>query len=274
MDKDIHSSTFDKNYIERNKNKLSSLVYSHLTGDLENVTLNSVVDLKHYRKSPNVGADATKPKIQLITPSGPIYFKFGLTENEVCAEIISYYLATTLDIRAAKTALAWYKDSLGIASWSIGEYVEPDDDKSYSIPDFLHLDGFFEMCLFDYLVMNEDRHAGNWCIQNNSVAPLFDHNVCFGGEEIPIDYDNFMVKLTSPFDIGAEYHQQQDKILELLLELDKAKVKAFLAKVQKITSLELPALEKLFPKQFNLVSKLFRARVLYMTRKVAEYEHR
>lgn len=245
-------------------------ILSYLLEDLESVDINSVVDLKYYRKSPNLGAEATKPKIQLVIPNGIVYFKFGLTDNEICAEILAYHLAILLNISVAKTALAWYKDTIGVASWSIGEYSEPDDSKSYSILDFLHLDGFFEMCIFDYLIMNEDRHAGNWCIQDSSVAPLFDHNVSFGGEQSPIDTDNFMMGLTSPLDTGVEYHQQHDKILALLYELDSHKVEEFLSLIHRLGDIDIHILNELYPKQYKKISKLLRDRIEYMSRRIGE----
>jgi len=250
------------------------LVLQYLTEDIVNIDVNSILDLKHYRKSPNLGVEATKPKLQLITPEGQIYFKFNLTANEICAELLAYQLANLLNIKVAKTALAWYKDTVGIASWSIGEYSEPDDSKSYSVLDYLHFKGFFEMCLFDYLIMNEDRHAGNWCVQNDSVAPLFDHNVSFGGEQSPIDIDAFMVGLTSPLDTGIDYHQQHDKILALLFRLDAYKVERFLTLLHKLEGIDIPILAELYPKQYTTIKKLLQTRIRYMSQRVGELRGR
>ena len=248
----------------------------HLTGDLGAVTTNSVVDLKHHRKSPNPGVEATKPKFQLLTPNSQIFFKFGLTDNEICAELLAYHLGTLMNIDVAKTALALYKDVVGIASWGIGDFSEPDDTVSYSILDFVHLDGFIEMCLFDYLIMNEDRHAGNWCIQNFSVAPLFDHNVCFGGENSPIDPNSFMAKLTSPLDTGTDYNQLHDSILELLYQLEGGKVERFLSTLHGLgdASTEIDVLHKLYPKQYAIIKKLLNIRTEYMSRRVGELRGR
>jgi len=161
-----------------------------------------ILNLNEFRRSPSPGVGASRPKYQITTPEGEIYFKFQLTNNEICAEMVAYLLAKSLDIPAAKTCLAKYKEIIGIASYDIGIYEEPDDTVSYSIKDFLKIEGFVQMCLFDYLVMNEDRHAGNWGIFDNKVAPLFDHNQCFGGDAANYGYfdmDHFMVAVSSAF---------------------------------------------------------------------------
>lgn len=259
-------------FTNRSAEAIHKISIEYLSIDLDEVTINSIVDLKHYRKSPNLGAKATDRILQLVTPKGQIYFKFGLTDNEMCAELLAYHLANSLDIKVAKTALAWYKDAIGIASWSIGEYSKPDNSKSYNVLDFLHFEGFVEMCLFDYLIMNVDRHAGNWCIQNNSVAPLFDHDYSFGGDEPPIDSDSdsFMVGLTSPF----EYRLQQDKILALLYKLDADKVEKFLSLVNELSDTDMFVLSELYPKQYRAIKKLFQARIIYMSRRVGELRGR
>ena len=145
----------------------------------------SLLILEKYRKSPNRGAGASRPKRVYSSPRGEIYFKFDMTYNEMCAELFSYALSFPLEVKTAEVQLAISGTVLGIASYDIGLYEEPDDRNSYSVKDFLHLKGFIQMCLFDYLIMNEDRHAGNWGIMDNGIAPLFDHNYTFGGD-IPI----------------------------------------------------------------------------------------
>ena len=68
------------------------------------------------------------------------------------------------------------------------------------------------------MIMNEDRHAGNWGIAAGKVAPLFDHNVCFGGESTPKDPHQFMHKLTSAFEAEEQYQNRHDQILEILCQ--------------------------------------------------------
>ena len=131
-----------------------------------------ILNLNEFRRSPSPGADASRPKYQITTPSGEIYFKFQLTNNEICAEITAYQLAVNLDIPAAKTSLSKYKENIGIASYDIGIYEEPDDSLSYSVKDFLEIEGFVQMCLFDYLTS-----CGKVKVQMNGNANINRHSM-------------------------------------------------------------------------------------------------
>lgn len=126
-----------------------------------NLSNNIIFDLKEYRRSPSPGANASRPKYQIITPNGDVYFKFKMTNNEMCAEIFAYHLGEKMKIPVAITKLATYKQELGIVSYDIGSYIEPDDLTSYSIKDFLNIRGFADMCLFDYVIMNGDSKRLN-----------------------------------------------------------------------------------------------------------------
>jgi len=234
-----------------------------------------ILNLDEYRHSPSPGAEASRPKYQITTPEGDIYFKFQLTENEICAELLAHQIAVDLGIPAAKTRLSKYKKSIGVASYDIGLYTEPDDSLSYSVKDFLKIEGFVQMCLFDYLVMNEDRHAGNWGIANGRVAPLFDHNQCFGGDAVGYGYfdaDHFMVTVSSAFyiEIDDELRQRHDDILAFLLKSNAAEVEDFMKRVGKLPELKNPLLEELYRDDFMCVKGLYEKRVSYMTEKVGE----
>ena len=235
-----------------------------------------ILNLNEFRRSPSPGADASRPKYQITTPSGEIYFKFQLTNNEICAEITAYQLAVNLDIPAAKTSLSKYKENIGIASYDIGIYEEPDDSLSYSVKDFLEIEGFVQMCLFDYLIMNEDRHAGNWGILNNKVTPLFDHNQCFGGDAANYGYfdaDHFMVTVSSAFYAEDESQHRHDDILNYLLRHKNKEVKIFMDKIKKLPELRNVFLEELYSKDFQRVKKLYETRILYTTKKVGEFDN-
>jgi hypothetical protein len=233
-----------------------------------------ILNLNEFRRSPSPGAEASRPKYLITTPEGEIYFKFQLTNNEVCAEIVAYQLAGNLEIPAAKTCLSKYKDNIGIASYDIGIYEEPDDSLSYSIKDFFEITGFVQMCLFDYLIMNEDRHAGNWGILNNKVAPLFDHNQCFGGDAAnysSFDADHFMLMVSSAFYVEEESQNRYDDILIYLLLHRKDEVKIFTEKIKKLPKLKNLLLEDLYGGDFQRVKGLYEKRVSYMIKKVGEF---
>jgi hypothetical protein len=232
---------------------------------------NKILDLGEYRRSPSPGACASKPKYHIVTPKGSIYFKFGLTNNEICAEILSCQIAAELDIAVAVTKAAKYKQEIGIASFDIGCYQEPDDSVSYSIKDYLGVNGFIQMCLFDYLIMNEDRHAGNWGIVNNEVALLFDHNNCFGGEDGFIDADQFMLKVTSSFYTDTEYKQRHDMILQFISEEYPKAVTEFIDKVNQLPELSNGVLNGLMPDDYAQIKRLLEKRIEYMNQKVGEF---
>ena len=233
-----------------------------------------ILNLNEYRRSPSPGAEASRPKYQITTPEGEIYFKFKLTGNEICAEITAAQLAENLGIPAAKTYIAEYKDNIGIVSCDIGIYEEPDDSFSYSVKDFLDTEGFIQMCLFDYLVMNEDRHAGNWGILNNKVAPLFDHNQCFGGDAANygcFDADNFMITVSSAFYAETESQYRHDDILKYLIKFYPKEIKNFTDMLDKLPELKNPLLEELYDGDFERLKLLYNKRILYMKKKAGEF---
>jgi len=236
-----------------------------------------ILNLNEYRRSPSPGVEASRPKYQITTPEGEIYFKFQLTGNEICAEIVATQLAENLNIPIAKTVLSKYKNNIGIASYDIGIYEEPDDSFSYSVKDFIGIEGFIQMCLFDYLIMNEDRHAGNWGISNNKVVPLFDHNQCFGGDAVNYGYfdaDNFMLVVSSAFYAENESRHRHDDILTYFLQNHIAEVKIFTAKLDKLPELKNPLLEELYSDDFKRVKLLYENRISYMKKKVGEFDER
>jgi len=235
-----------------------------------------ILNLNEFRRSPSPGVNASRPKYQITTPGGEIYFKFQLTNNEICAEIIAYKLAENLNIPAAKTCLSKYKENIGIASYDIRIYQEPDDTVSYSIKDFVQIDRFVQMCLFDYLIMNEDRHAGNWGISGNKVAPLFDHNQCFGGDTANYSYfdtDHFMVIVSSAFYVENESHNRHDDILKYLLLHNADEVRDFINKIDKLPELNDFLLAELYSEDFKRVKELYKKRVVYMKKKAGEFDN-
>ena len=235
-----------------------------------------ILNLNEFRRSPSPGVEASRPKYQITTPEGEIYFKFQLTNNEICAEIIAFKLAENLNIPAAKTCLSMYKENIGIASYDIGIFKEPDDTISYSIKDFIEIDGFVQMCLFDYLIMNEDRHAGNWGIYDDKVAPLFDHNQCFGGDAANYGYfdaDHFMFIVSSAFYVENESQNKHDDILKYLLLHNADEVRYFINKLDKLPELNDSLLDELYCEDFKRMKKLFEKRVAYMKKKAGEFDN-
>ena len=233
-----------------------------------------LLNLDQYRRSPNRGAGASRPKRNYTSPHGEIYFKFDMTSNEICAELFAYDLAKQLDIDIATTRLAQSGSVLGVASYDIGEYKEPSDDKSYSVKDFLTIDGFIFMCLFDYLIMNEDRHAGNWGITDGKVAPLFDHNYAFGGPDVIDDADNFINNVTSAFYVADENKQMYDTILMYFVQRHRDTVSAFMRKSESVIQVSNSLWIKHFPDDCTRLNKILSKRIQYMVQKVGEFSAR
>jgi len=231
----------------------------------------TMLELDQFRKSPNRGAGASRPKRNYTSPQGEIYFKFNLTNNEVCAELFAYDLAKQLGISVAETRLAKSGDVLGIASYDIGDYDEPEDAEGYSVKQFTSINGFVPMLLFDYLIMNEDRHAGNWGIVDGKVAPLFDHNYAFGGPDTIDDADCHMRLVTSPFYIVDENKQRHDTVLLYLVKYHADMIASFMRKLGEIKAISNGLWEGYFAGDCERLNKLLAARIQYMLRKVGEY---
>jgi len=232
---------------------------------------NELLDIEWYSRSPNRGAGATRPKRSYTSQLGEVYFKFGLTNNEICAELFAYAIGKQLNVPLAVTRLAKSDITLGIASYDNGGYCEINDEESYSVRDFLDVLGFIDMCLFDYLIMNEDRHAGNWGIKNNKVAPLFDHNLSFGGDIVIRDLPIFMARITSSLYVYDYNEQCHDAILKYFVELHTEVVLEFMRKVGEVRLIENDLWAKHFPEDYERLNNVLSERIKYMSNKVGEY---
>jgi len=231
----------------------------------------TILNLDQFRRSPNRGAGASRPKRNYTSPQGEIYFKFDLTNNENCAELFAYDLAKQLGIDVALTRLAQSGSVFGVASYDIGEYEEPSDDISYSVKDFIGLDGFVNMCLFDYLIMNEDRHAGNWGIIDGRVASLFDHNYSFGGPDVIDDVYNFMYHVTTPFYVEDENKQRHDTILLYFVKYHAGIVSEFMRRLSEVSQVSNDLWSYHIPDSYARLNEVLSKRIDYMVRKVGEY---
>ena len=239
--------------------------------EIDIANIKNIVRLDGFRRSISPGICASRPKYQITTPAGDAYFKFKMSVNEVGAELFTFHIGKALGLEMAETYIAYYKGEIGIVSLDIGEYEEPDDFESYSIKDFLHIEGFVDMCLLDYLVMNEDRHAGNWGIRDGKVAPLFDHNNCFGGGDGFANFDHFMVTVTSYLYVHTEYEQRHDYILKYLLEERPKQVIDFMCRVDSMPMILDNGFNEVYPEHHAKLNELLQRRIDYMKQKVREF---
>ena len=119
--------------------------------------------------------------------------------------------------------------------------------------------------------MNEDRHAGNWGEKENKIAPLFDHNLSFGGEIIIRDLPTLMKSVTSPFNVEGQYEQRHDDILKYLVNSHLEAVIFFTQKIKKLKPVQHELWQKYFPKDCERLNKILFERIEYMAQKVREY---
>lgn len=153
-------------------------------------------------------------KIWLQNPDtgqiGLFKFKKDVGTTDHISECIAYEIAQLLDIPCAKFELGRYHGREGSISYSIIKnssqnlveginfitllYPEYDPEKfidvrterrysiemvKKSIEEFVPIEGFLKMLMFDYLIGNSDRHQNNWAIliKNDKMewSPLYDY---------------------------------------------------------------------------------------------------
>lgn len=154
-------------------------------------------------------------KIWLQNPDtgqiGLFKFKKDVGTTDHISECIAYEIAQLLDIPCAKFELGRYHGREGSISYSIIKkssqnlveginfitllYPEYDPEKfidvrterrysiemvKKSIEEFVPIEGFLKMLMFDYLIGNSDRHQNNWAIliKNDKMewSPLYDNS--------------------------------------------------------------------------------------------------
>lgn len=102
------------------------------------------------------------------------------------------------------------------------------------------LEPFYDMCFFDWLIMNEDRHKNNWgFLVNNetrkieSFAPIWDNGMSLLWSSMEYDfpnvydYNNYFASFNIPYDfvLECEYRKKYIKLCnELLLYLNSKEV--------------------------------------------------
>ena len=233
-----------------------------------------IIDLSNENLSPSYMASASRSKKIYLYQNQVVYYKYELTKNEIFAEVFAYLLGSQLGLNMAKVELARYKETEVIISYDIGQTKEVEEYELYSIKKYEQITGFIEMCLFDYVIMNEDRHIGNWTVllDREEVAPLYDHNHTFGGEqELAPTHENFR-NITSAFCVESDYDYFHDKILEYLYRKHKEKVEGFIKKIEGIEKIEHVLLEQIDAKKVASMNKLLQKRIADMKRSVKNYE--
>lgn len=154
-------------------------------------------------------------KIWLQNPDtgqiGLFKFKKDIGTTDHVSECIAYEIAQLLEIPCAKFELGMYCGREGSMSYNIVEnsrqilvegiyfitliypeynserFVDVATNRRYSIEmikkaieQFVPIEGFLKMLMFDYLIGNSDRHQNNWAIlikdDEKQWAPLYDNS--------------------------------------------------------------------------------------------------
>lgn len=154
-------------------------------------------------------------KIWLQNPDtgqiGLFKFKKDIGTTDHVSECIAYEIAQLLEIPCAKFELGTYCGREGSMSYNIIEnprqmlvegiyyimliypeydpeqFVDVATNRRYSIEmikkaieQFVPIEGFLEMLMFDYLIGNSDRHQNNWAIlvedDEKQWCPLYDNS--------------------------------------------------------------------------------------------------
>ncbi|MDR2833880.1 MAG: HipA domain-containing protein [Streptococcaceae bacterium] len=174
-----------------------------------------LIDVTNWKKE-IVDAPGNREKVWVISPEDKKYLLKRPHEKtmEAHSEVMAYYIGTKLfNLQIPKTYLALYENKEVTIS---RDFRSPDDYEfhesvdyfqeylpnfdEYSLVDYTIenalgiveefglLKSFYEMCIFDTLIANQDRHVQNWGIfefsdTNRIFAPLYDNGSSLGALE-------------------------------------------------------------------------------------------
>lgn len=164
-----------------------------------------VIDISKWEVLVDRNTTGSRTKYWVKNPSEEVFlFKLPKIEGELYAEIVAAMLADRLyGLKVPETHIALKQDEIGVLTKSfvdrkngerfeeVIDYYDPDFDKDdllqYTLDKSLEIsskygmiDSFYEMCVFDSIIGNQDRHCENWGIlydsdNNASFAPLYDN---------------------------------------------------------------------------------------------------
>jgi len=132
------------------------------------------------------------------------------------------------DMVAASTARKVDGEDGVLIEWQKGDVAHSIED-----PDAQYdgKEGAAKAALFDYVIGNEDRHAGNWVVENSDTPEkaklhLIDHNLTFPDKDVwDVNHNAYFIdRFTGrgkdenplPFPLVQSYISSEDKILEAL----------------------------------------------------------
>ncbi|WP_159721334.1 HipA domain-containing protein [Enterococcus sp. CSURQ0835] len=254
-----------------------------------------------------------REKIWLINPSNKekYLFKKPQSEGERIGEVASYCLGTEIfNLKIPETVFAERAGVLGTISKSFipeGEqtYLEfqeivdyfGDDFDEYDLTEYTLMksleivkqlgvkENFFEMCLFDYLIANQDRHVQNWGILTNQktnekyFSPLYDNgSSLFSGykDEQLLDFlrdNNKFQAYTNRARSLFFYEKKKPKFISILQALLANDQQLFVHTFKKFQHKNSEVISELLVQRVGvseLRSKLIVKLIIYRTQKIEQ----
>ena len=169
-----------------------------------------------------------------LRQANKIYLAKDETKREIMSEVMSYYIAKTLGLPAAKyIAVKVFGKVCSVCKVDTSEDIEMiscrDVLSHYNCPmkidteyydEFMRWDSvnFVLMQLFDYITLNTDRNRDNFALKvvsghPSGLYPIFDHDSCFKGKSVKAHY--FVTGLT--FEESLNYlHNELPELLAAL----------------------------------------------------------
>lgn len=186
-------------------------------------------------------------------------FKEPKIEGEMYAEVVAYLLGTKIfNLEMPKTYFAIFEGKNGIISKSFtvddaqlieavdffGPEFDEEDLSMYTIEQSLEIAKSFEeeekfiaMCIFDYIIANQDRHCQNWGVLQNpehtdrKMAPFYDNgsSLLNGYNENKVnsmlsntsEFEAFTNRAKSIFTVKQEKNPKASKLFSFLIDYNK-----------------------------------------------------
>lgn len=222
--------------------------------------MNNVKDVSLWKRQNDWTTGTREKKWLLYNDEVKYLFKEPKSFGEIYAEVAAYRIGTIIyKLTIPETYIAKRNDDYGVISRNFIDIQQNDTfaesvdffpegfDKfnlfDYKIEDALVfvgkyglLEDFFTMCIFDYMIANQDRHSENWGLifkENEEVcfAPLYDNgsSLLNGYNEAKIQlmikdtnmFQAFTKRAESIFSIEGKRRTKCVYLLEKLIEYDK-----------------------------------------------------
>lgn len=218
-----------------------------------------IKDVSNWKISEDWTTGTREKKWLLSEKEEKWLFKEPKIEGEMYAEVVAYLLGTKIfNLEVPETYFAIFKGKKGVISKSFivddiqlieavdffGPEFNESDLKMYTIEQSLEVAKSFDdeatfiaMCIFDYIIANQDRHCQNWGVLQNikdvdhKMAPFYDNgsSLLNGYNEDKVnsmlsntpEFEAFTNRAHSIFTIGQEEKPKANKLFSFLINYDR-----------------------------------------------------